>query len=72
MLSDTFYSERYEQEYDLSMLIFNFALEYAIRKIKHVKRLKLNEASHFVVSTDETELLSGNHRYYKAGVPKIF
>jgi retron-type reverse transcriptase len=49
----------------LSPLLFNFALEYAIRKLQENQvRLKLNGTHQFLAYADDMNLL-GDNRYYK-------
>jgi hypothetical protein len=45
----------------LSPLLFNFALEYAIRKVQEIKaRLKLNSTCQILAYVDDVNLLGGN------------
>jgi hypothetical protein len=44
----------------LLLLLFNFALEYAIRRVQADKEdLKLNGTHHFLVYTDDANILDG-------------
>jgi retron-type reverse transcriptase len=46
----------------LSPLIFNFALEYAIRKVQeHQVELKLNGTNQFLAYADDVNLLGDKH-----------
>jgi hypothetical protein len=50
----------------LSPLLFNFALEYAIRKVQENQvGLKLNGTHQLLAYTDDVNLLEDNIRYYK-------
>jgi sorting nexin-29 len=47
-------------------LLFNFALEYAIRKVQEYQvGLKLNGTHQLLAYTDDVNLLEDNIRYYK-------
>jgi hypothetical protein len=66
-LSDTFPIQNGLKQGDaLSPLLFNFALEYAIRKIqKNQVGMKLNGTHQLLVYVDDVNLLGGNKILYR-------
>jgi hypothetical protein len=67
-LSDTFPIKKGLKEGDaLSPLLFNFSLEYTIRRVHaNQEGLKLNGTHKFLVSADDVNILSGSvHATYK-------
>jgi hypothetical protein len=47
-------------------LIFNFVLEYDIRKVQENRvRLKLNGTHQLLIYADDVNLLGDKHRYHK-------
>jgi hypothetical protein len=67
-LSDSFPIQNgLKQGHALSPLLFNFTLEYAIRKVQeHQARLKLNETHQLLAYVDDVNLLGDNiNKTYK-------
>jgi hypothetical protein len=66
-LSDSFPIQNgLKQDHALSPLLFNFALEYVIRKVQENQvGLKLNCTRQLLTYADDVNLLGNNIRYYK-------
>jgi hypothetical protein len=57
--------------YDILLLAFNFALEYTIRKVQENEEgLELNGTHHFVMYTDDVNMLSENVNTMKRQVKR--
>jgi hypothetical protein len=64
ILSHAFPSDLIQGDY-LSLLFFNFHLEYAIRKIQeNQEKVKMNGRQKFLVYADDANFFGWKHKYY--------